>query len=352
MGDSNLRDNFTSSTLHEELGPKLLEPDQTIDENELPPSANIEEKERIVTDPRAEASLMLMKPSENISNSKETADPDNRGSGEGSNILVSERISNNHGYGKVIPTENELAVSEKLAQPLASIVKKDISEINFIDNTPAIQASLAVSNIPVTTTKNGRSGALNYHESSPKLEAHAFQAAMGDFLLTGTFGNDEYEDSQDGSESNITSVADEEWEDFKISEPIHAWSSNSLGESDSKSRSSGQFEGDAFSQPRIPPFHPSMNCPGVVHVRLLRAQRLPCVIGSALQAIISLPPWKGRIRSKRALSYEGPEDADICARWDQVSNDETSCGDGTDKSGVCGVHSMLHAYNNEDTPTP
>jgi len=50
--------------------------------------------------------------------------------------------------------------------------------------------------------------------------------------------------------------------------------------------------------------------------------------------------------------YDGPSEVDIYTRWDQISSEELICDDAADKSGVCDVHSMVHACNNEDTPIP
>lgn len=85
-----------------------------------------------------------------------------------------------------------------------------------------------------------------------------------------------------------------------------------------------------------PPFDPSMNCFGVVHVRILRAQRLPCPVGSSVQAIVSLPPWKGRIRTRKASAFAGSRRCGVCTDW---SDDEEAM-------------SMVHAYSSEESPVP
>uniref|UniRef100_A0A7S4W2P0 C2 domain-containing protein n=1 Tax=Ditylum brightwellii TaxID=49249 RepID=A0A7S4W2P0_9STRA len=110
-------------------------------------------------------------------------------------------------------------------------------------------------------------------------------------------------------------------------------------------------EVDATSPSTKSSFEPRMNCHGVVHVRLFRAQRLPCPSGSTVHAAISLPPWKGRIRSSKIEASYGPSDAGVCLRWDHH-------GDSLDGSGHHGRNeqtaqcSMVHAYNSEDTPVP
>jgi len=319
----------SSSILHGENPPILLEPDQTfMDESHLQLLTNIERREAEVAESGVEDSLGCL-------TDQEAEEEANAGLLSPGGILI------DGDDVEVIPVDDgniglDSTVLEGLAQPHATtVIQRDIPEISIVESTAASTTSVAAAT-------SGGDSALKYHTPTPqKLEAHAFQAAMGDFLLTG-YGSDEYGNSEDSDESNMTTVTDEEWDDYVISEPICAWSSKSTREDDVGSP--------------LPPFHPSMNCPGVVHVRLLRAQRLPCAPGAALQTTISLPPWKGRIRSKRVISYDGPDEAIICARWDQASNDEISithkAGDGIEETGVCAVHSMLHAYNNEDTPIP
>ena len=85
-----------------------------------------------------------------------------------------------------------------------------------------------------------------------------------------------------------------------------------------------------------PPYDPRMNCFGVVHVRVLRAQRLPCPVGSSVQAIVSLPPWKGRIRTRKTRAFAGSRRRGVSTDW---SDGETAI-------------SMVHAYSSEESPIP
>jgi hypothetical protein len=86
------------------------------------------------------------------------------------------------------------------------------------------------------------------------------------------------------------------------------------------------------------PFESRLNCYGIVRVRILRAQRLPCSVGSAVQAVVSLKPWKGRIRTEKARTFSGqPTSSGVCAHWDE---DE------------CSPISMVHAYSSEESPVP
>jgi hypothetical protein len=112
---------------------------------------------------------------------------------------------------------------------------------------------------------------------------------------------------------------------------------------------------------------PSFNCYGFFHVRLLRAQRLPCPSGSSINATISLQPWKGCIRVPSHSTIDGPEGAGVCLRWDKrydpkrgggardrvvvaSSSESKAYGDSTELDQYS--HSMVHAYNNVDTPVP
>lgn len=82
-------------------------------------------------------------------------------------------------------------------------------------------------------------------------------------------------------------------------------------------------------------FHPSMNCPGVVHVRALAAQRLPCPVGSTVQLAVTLLPWNGKVRGEPTISFGKNS---VWVKWDALS-EATGC-------------SMVHPWNNQDTPVP
>lgn len=83
---------------------------------------------------------------------------------------------------------------------------------------------------------------------------------------------------------------------------------------------------------------PWLNCYGVVHARLVCAQRLPCPVGSSVQGILALPPWKGRVRTEKTRAFLGPEHTGVCVRWDQLED-----------GGYC---SMVNSWNSLDNPTP
>jgi hypothetical protein len=86
------------------------------------------------------------------------------------------------------------------------------------------------------------------------------------------------------------------------------------------------------------PFDVSLNCLGVVHVRLIAAQRLPCPVGSSVCCSVSLPPWRGRVRTQRTEAFLSSFDHGVCVSWDRTSNE-----------GVC---SMVNAWNSEESPVP
>jgi len=107
---------------------------------------------------------------------------------------------------------------------------------------------------------------------------------------------------------------------------------------------------------------PSLNRYGFFHVRLLRAQRLSCSSGSFINATLTLHPWNGRIRIPARTSIVGPEGAGVCLRWDKPLADQkqsprSKLGSGSKDHGPvdekeASSHSMVHAYNNPDTPIP
>jgi len=77
---------------------------------------------------------------------------------------------------------------------------------------------------------------------------------------------------------------------------------------------------------------------GTVNVRLLRAQRLSCSVGSNVYADVYLRPWKGKIRTNSTTAFSGPKDENgVCTEWDETEND---------------MMSMVHDYTSEDSPVP
>jgi hypothetical protein len=109
--------------------------------------------------------------------------------------------------------------------------------------------------------------------------------------------------------------ATEDFSDFYYPSPLPVW--NDLGNTH---------------------FDQSMNCFGVVHVRILRAQRLPCPVGSSVYSVVSLPPWQGRVRTERTLAFMASTEHGVCIRWDQLSD--------------TGLVSMVNAWNSEESPVP
>ena len=102
----------------------------------------------------------------------------------------------------------------------------------------------------------------------------------------------------------------------------------------------------------IKSWDPSFNCYGIVHVRVLRAQRLPCSPGTSVVASLALPPWKGKIRIPAQAAFDGPDGADVCIRWDKPTKKVTGRGSVVEDTDAQHFHSMVHAYNNKETPIP
>jgi hypothetical protein len=85
------------------------------------------------------------------------------------------------------------------------------------------------------------------------------------------------------------------------------------------------------------PFDARNNRYGIFHLRVLRAQRLPCSVGSAIQAVVSLKPWKGKVKTTKTSTFPGTLDAyGVCARWEDEGN----------------LLSVTHAYSGEDSVLP
>ena len=174
-------------------------------------------------------------------------------------------------------------------------------------------------------------------------QAQSLRAAMGDLDYVFEQTNGEH-DGDDDSASNIT---DEEGEDYNYGDHIIPWiaeleSSSSIHDNGSTSSQSSYLN---TTSPELITFHPSMNCHGVFHIRLIRSQHIPCTPKSTIQTIISLPPWKGKIKTQLGQTYKGPSKAGTCFRWDGHS---PMHGDSEDLA----CFSMIHTYNNEETPMP
>jgi hypothetical protein len=82
-------------------------------------------------------------------------------------------------------------------------------------------------------------------------------------------------------------------------------------------------------------FERSMNKSGVFHVRLLRAQRLSCSVGSKVQGIVALKPWKGKVRTSKTVAFSDQKYG-VCAKWDEDEVPVLVC----------------HAYTSEESPVP
>ena len=86
------------------------------------------------------------------------------------------------------------------------------------------------------------------------------------------------------------------------------------------------------------PYDPTMNCFGVVHVRVLRAQRLSCPVGSLVHSVVALPPWKGKVRTTKTKAFSGTDaNVNVCADWSDIENSSVS---------------MVNAYSSDDSPVP
>jgi len=181
--------------------------------------------------------------------------------------------------------------------------------------------------------------------------------------------------STDGGKKNDKSKDDDKKDDDKSDDEdsFHSQQSND------DSELTGSNEADDFAIPSpsytqiqqqqndLSSWDSSLNRYGFFHVRLLRAQRLPCAPGSSINTTLSLQPWTGRIVIPTYVTSDGPRGAGVCLRWDKPfdqkkkqrrrgggSKEGSKDGESPDIGGEEDInsHSMVHAYNNEDTPVP
>lgn len=113
--------------------------------------------------------------------------------------------------------------------------------------------------------------------------------------------------------------------EFKIASPLTSWDDDDDDDNDKHI--------DATR-----PFDRSLNRYGAVYVRLLRAQRLPCPVGSSVVAATSLPPFSGRVKTIRKVAFLSTYEHGVCVKWDQEKDE-----------GLC---SMVNSWNNQDSPIP
>jgi hypothetical protein len=123
-------------------------------------------------------------------------------------------------------------------------------------------------------------------------------------------------------------------------------------------------------------YHPATspwNAHGVFHVRLLRAERLPCPVGSSVNAVVSLPPYKGKVRTQRKNAFLGTSSIDdgVCIQWGEEITDREQIGEGLvneddnitvlqyynpnetdDINNVDGLCSMVNAWSSDESPVP
>jgi hypothetical protein len=218
--------------------------------------------------------------------------------------------------------------------------KKDTQHWN-VDQKPTQQSSSSTLNHPHSSsetmedTNSSSSFTLDYVRS----QAISLRAAMGDF----DYGYEPNKDEEPDEDSN-SNITEEEGDDYNYGNHILSWNMD-LDQENCLNGPFFQSSSDSFPlNPLQNEFQPSMNCHGVFHIRLIRAQHLPCAPKTTIQTIISLPPWKGKIRSLSGQTYKGPSKAGTCFRWQSPTVDphliEPPC------------FSMIHTYNNEETPVP
>ena len=138
-------------------------------------------------------------------------------------------------------------------------------------------------------------------------------------------------------------------EDYDVHLPLHPWD-DAPGQQLLLSR--------IASSERISAWHPSMNCRGVVQIRVLRAQHLPCPAGKMVKAVVGFPPWRGNVTTEWIKAYTGQNIGakyldNVCVRWDGIGARQ-SLGSGEEDTGAGFPEAlqMVHRYNDESTPVP
>lgn len=105
------------------------------------------------------------------------------------------------------------------------------------------------------------------------------------------------------------------------------------------------------------------NAHGVIRVRLYRAINLPCPVGSNVSAIVSLPPYNGKIKSSSVISRIG---TGVSVEWEREHSQENEYR-GYDDECINGLNgsvdtigddndnnllSMVNGYSGSTSPLP
>ena len=114
-------------------------------------------------------------------------------------------------------------------------------------------------------------------------------------------------EEQSDSISENENDDDDDDDDFNISTPFVDWDDESdSGECDDDGRSTFPVHSSSVDD---------CNAHGVIHVRILRARNLPCPVGSSVGVSVSLPPYKGKIKSTRTKAIA--LDQGVCVEWER-----------------------------------
>jgi hypothetical protein len=131
--------------------------------------------------------------------------------------------------------------------------------------------------------------------------------------------SEEQSDSVSVSENENDDNDDENDDNFNIPTPLVDW----YDESDS-GECDDDDDDDDDGRSTFPVHNSSSvddcNAHGVIHVRILRARNLPCPVGSSVGVSVSLPPYKGKIKSTRTkaiIPSTTSLDHGVCVEWER-----------------------------------
>lgn len=163
-------------------------------------------------------------------------------------------------------------------------------------------------------------------------------------------------------------------DDFEVTNPLVSWDDDSgccNMDLDIGNGRKGDYDG-SLTLSASTTTATECNAHGVVHIRLLRARNLPCPVGSSVGATISLPPYKGKVKSTRTKAFLGTSfDHGVCAMWgrerkqpnnkynyndddddDSVFDDGEDLENENDDDDDDNLLSMVNAWNGPNSPVP
>ena len=162
---------------------------------------------------------------------------------------------------------------------------------------------------------------------------------------------EENHDNDENSKSNVSQklMTEDEEQDVATNDSVEC--GDSFGSLDYELLGTDKFY--SYNSTDIDCHKYSINCRGVVHVKVLKVKNLSpidCPVGSHICAQIVLLPWKGKIRTEQSIAFirQRQRNLTIHHKNDSLYSQQSISAQWIEPK----CYQLLHAYNSEDTPMP